>query len=238
MSFFGPRAKVCTWHAGRCGSTVLGDLLNQDTRILWRGEVLERYSMSVEREEVDASLSRVRRLIRNAERQGRRRVLGLEMKYWHLPRLGIDTEWMVRYLDRRGYRHVILERQNLLRVYVSSMAMQRAGPAHLRVGKKQKPVMIGIDPDTAVERMRWFAGFYSDLKQLLPEALLLTYREDLLPDPRIGYQRVVAWLGMESESVEVRYQRTNPGSLEDKVLNWDEVAARLRDTEFAWMLDD
>lgn len=216
---------------------MLGDLLNQDSRVVWRGEVLERYSRAAENEGVGDSHSGARRLIRGAERKSGRHIHGFEMKYWHLVRLHIAPEWMIDHLNRRGYRHILLERRNLLRVYVSGSIMQGAGPAHLKVGEARRAAKIRIEPETALERMRAFGEFYRELRRRLPDALPLAYEDDILPDPRIGYRRVVESLGLLPEAVEVSYQRTNPGSLEDTVLNWEEVAVRLGDTEFAWMLE-
>ena len=38
---------ICMWHISRCGSTIVGDLLDQDSRIVWGSEILETYSKKV-----------------------------------------------------------------------------------------------------------------------------------------------------------------------------------------------
>ena len=39
---------ICMWHIGRCGSTVVGNLWDQDSCIVWGSEILEAYSKKVE----------------------------------------------------------------------------------------------------------------------------------------------------------------------------------------------
>jgi hypothetical protein len=241
VHLFGPRVKLCIWHAGRCGSQVLGDLLNQDSRIVWGGEVLEKYSKAVE----SAGESRkgdpvpgALRLLRKARRRGGRNIFGLEMKYWHLLRLGLTSEWMLDFLNREGYRYFIQERLNLLRLIVSGEVARQTGTRHLKVGDSRRAPAIRIEPDDMRERVREIEEFYEGIKRLLPDAPRITFEEDILPDPRIGYRKVMDMLALEPEEVTVAYRRTNPGKLADILTNAEEIAASLRDTEYAWMLDE
>ncbi|MGF1479266.1 MAG: hypothetical protein ACFB4I_07215 [Cyanophyceae cyanobacterium] len=39
------RPGIFMWHHGRCGSTVLGKLLDQHPDINWRGEIFELYAV-------------------------------------------------------------------------------------------------------------------------------------------------------------------------------------------------
>lgn len=239
MAVFGSsvETRVCLWHAGRCGSTVLGDLLSQHSLIDWGGEVLESYSRN-RRSNRFAALLGARRVIRRAERQAASPVFGLEMKIWHLERLDTTVENMRQFLDGRGYRHVILERLNLLRLIVSGQTAKETGQYHLKTDANTPRPAVTVPLETIREGLEIYGDFYETLRRQMPSALHLTYENDILTDPHIGYRKMLALLELEPESVEVSYRRTTPGRLADRLLNTREVSAGLVDTPHAWMLDD
>lgn len=76
-------------------------------------------------------------------------------------------------------------------------------------------------------------------KVLLNESVLkLSYEEDLLSDPTVGYKKVCSWMGLQAYPVNVTLKRTNTRALTEVLENWDEVAACLEGTSYAWMLHD
>ena len=66
-----------------------------------------------------------------------------------------------------------------------------------------------------------------------PEALQLVYEDDVEADPRVAYEKIIEYLGLPMDSPEVPLRRTNPGSLDDSIVNADEVRERLRTLRWA-----
>ena len=121
FSIFRP-FNVCMWHIGRCGSTVVGDLLNQDGRIVWSSEILEPYSREVETRNLQREAWKgAKRRIRYKQLTAGARIFGFEMKLWHLKRIGVEAKTALNFLKQNKYdKHILLERKNYLRAIVSS----------------------------------------------------------------------------------------------------------------------
>lgn len=236
MFLHGPGVKLCVWHAGRSGSTVLGSLMKQDSRIVWAGEVLHDYSKSA-RSRTGHPLRGAKRLIRRAQRRAGRDVFGIEMKIWHLKHLDTTPERMLEFLNRQGYRHFLLERRNLLRLIISGEVARESGVYHVKVGDSAPATTIRVERETIADGLRIYAEFYERMRELLPDAPRLTYEDDILPDPCIAYRKVLGLLDMKPEDVTVGYRRTNARQVLDILTNGEEIAAWLRDTKHAWMLD-
>jgi hypothetical protein len=68
--------------------------------------------------------------------------------------------------------------------------------------------------------------------------LHLSYEEDIVADPLRAYSRVCEFVGIEPAAPRVDLVRTNPFSYDAILDNVDEVRAVLKDTKYAWMLDN
>ena len=233
------RFNVCMWHSGRCGSSVLGDLLRQDGRIVWGKEILERYSKKVEARNLQgAAWQGAKRRIRYNQLIAGARIFGFEMKIWHLKRMGVEPKTAWGFLKQQKYdKQIILERKNYLRVIVSGFVGQATSKLHCKTGESPVSAKIRLHLRSLRNGLRIFTKFYDEMKRLLPESsLLITYEDDILPDPVVAYGKVVNYLGLTPRHVVVNYQRTNQGNLQEIVVNLDEVREYLKGTQYEWMV--
>ncbi len=62
--------------------------------------------------------------------------------------------------------------------------------------------------------------------------------EDMLADRQAAFGRIQAFLGVDPGPLAEAVERQNPGALRELVRNHDQLAAALRPTPYAWMLDE
>lgn len=149
----------------------------------------------------------------------------------------------------RGIERVaLLERRNALRVILSKYAGERREIWHLRPGDEAPLTQFALDPrsvDFAGIRMplvAWLEEFersYGEARARVAErgGTFLTYEDDVLPDPRIGYRRLCAALGVAALPVDVPLRRATPFPVAALVSNVEAIARELRGTPYAWMLE-
>ena len=239
----GVEGRVGMFHPGRCGSTVLGDLLGQNSRIFWDSEVFDPTVRKIPKKPFAY-------LQRRIERCGKP-IYGFETKLYHPEQLGCDTAHYLEQLEGVGFeRFIFLTRRNVLRLLVSAwMAMAKAEAYHVAAGAKSSLKRIRLDPLKAelggvfaplVDHLRATAGLIADTRQLLNgrDVLDLVYEGDVAENPRRAYLHVCEFLGIEPEPAQVRYGRTTPFPLCDVIENLDEVRAALAGTEFEWMAEE
>lgn len=241
---------IAMLHAGRCGSSVVADLLNQHPEVYWAGELFELmspiyYCMDSGR--------RAEELIANALYRRRTRYFGFDSKYLpeqHLrPELANQSvEGYVGLLRRLGFRHfILLGRRNHLRRAVSVAIGTKTGQWNTR-GEVRRTT-ARIDPDrfmsygTEMPLLHYFRSLdetHARARNALQGQRLLElgYEADIEGDPQVAYRKVCAWLDIAPRAVEVRLRKLNPLPLSDLVDNFEEVERTLRGTPYAWMLQD
>jgi LPS sulfotransferase NodH len=240
-------------HAGRSGSTVVGDMLDQHPEVSWDGEVYQ--PIFQKRQYSDQSLPPITDIdaVRYAVDQSRSviaRHYGFEVKFFHLRVLGADLAPWLDAIEAQmpNLRYVVLRRRNLLRAIVSVVAARASGTWHVDPYDRTRRVRVRIDPDAVfvnrtwgrlIEVLREFERDFAALDGLLAArpSLPLSYEEDVMDDPSIAYAKVCAHLGLQAGTPTVRYARTNPHPLCELMDNHAEVAAALRGSEFEWMLE-
>jgi hypothetical protein len=238
---------VAMFHHGRCGSSVLGDLLDQHSRIRWDGEVFNfKRSFWTERAS-DADRADPLGVLRRRLAKARKPIYGFECKLYHARLIGIPLEELVPKLEAMGFtRFVVLDRRNTLRKVVSSLVASRRGTARLPAGAEPPRTRVRVPVDavpidaTRAPLVELLRGYQDGLRRLATilagrPTLRLRYEDDLAADPLAGYRRVCSFLGVPAQTPEVRLGRTTPWPWREVVENPDEVAAALAGTEFAWM---
>jgi hypothetical protein len=161
--------------------------------------------------------------------------LGLEDFLDAIPALGVE-------------RVALLERRNYLKVLLSSYAGALREQWHVPAYANSTPQVVELDPAatefarTRLPLITWLEEFergYAEARRLVAErgGLYLTYEDDVLPDPRIGYGKLCATLGVPAVEVEVPLTRANPFPVREILRNFDAVDRELRATRFAWMLN-
>jgi len=238
---------VAMFHHGRCGSSVLGDLLDQHPAIRWDGEVFDfKRSFWSERsgapERADALDVLAARLAK-----ARKSVYGFECKFYHAHLIGVALEDLVPRLEALGFsRFVLLDRRNTLRKVISSLVAAQRGSTRLPAGAEAPLLRVRVPVDAVpidatcqplVAHLRDYQQGVQRVATLLADrpCLRLRYEDDLAGDPLAGYRKVCAFLGLPPAQPQVRFARTTPHPWRAVVENADEVVAALAGTEFAWM---
>lgn len=246
------RHNVAMLHTGRCGSSVLGLMLDDHPHITWASELLK--DIGKLRPEGVGGKTMATRMIRRGGNSALTRVYGFETKY--LPQLdlrpehvGMDLPDYLDLLRGLGYdRFILLERKNYLRRAISVEVARQKLQWHTqdkaaeatRVHLDTRAFGTGSQVMTLVELFEQIDHEYRRAQGLLQNdpLLCINYEDDILGDPRIAYRKVCEFVGVEPGEPEVRLKRTNPFGYDQMVTNFEEVADALRGTRYAWMLDE
>ena len=231
----------CLWHSGRCGSTVLTSMLNQHPKIYCAGEILEKYSKRYEGlADKSGGWSGGKWRIRRDMLKGGAKVFGFEMKIWHLSRLGVSISEAMDFLNEINFnKHIVLQRQNYLRVAASGLVLRKTSRSSIKLGSMPTLTKVHIRPEELDSVICKLSDFYTKLKILLgQDCLWLLYEKDILKAPNIAFQKATDFLGLEPVEATVRLGRTNPYPLREIILNFDEISAHLKGTVHEWMLED
>lgn len=257
--------RIALFHAGRCGSTVLGELLAAQGEVFWAGEIFEampeRYGALARAPQAVSRILRrsqrepcsLRALVRPNDYPRRYRVYGFETKYrteQHLRPdwIGLGLDEYLTLLDAQGFEHfVVLHRYNHLRKLVSGIVGARSGKWHTRSAVRDPvPVPLPVDDfrlglwrGTLIECLHDLDAQYTMLLTSLGNrrVLRLNYEEHVSVDPAVAYRLLCDFAGIQPHPVVSRLQKTNPFPLERTVSNWREVVSALRGTPYEWMLD-
>jgi hypothetical protein len=253
ISPFRPEA-VCILHVGRVGSTVLADMLGRHPQIKSVGEIWNREHDKIlaatkfenHKLSQDPFFPLKEKLVKS-----RRKILVFEIKFLHahhMKMLGVDIDGFVNKMTQLGVgKFIILDRKNLLRRAISGVNLRESGVSHLKAGevaqKKKKEFDVDSVPlgnlnvplDDFIQHVR--AG-YADARRATSgyPKLELTYEDDLMNDPTVGYKKCCEFIGVTPKGETARLERTNPYPLIETLSNPEQVAAKLRVTGDEWML--
>lgn len=251
---------VAMFHIGRSGSTVLGNLLNQNPNILWNGEIYHPYvdwnGQKVVSRGKEATIDPVHLIRKKALRAGRR-YYGFEVKFYHLDRTRISlSDYIQRISDIGVDRFIVLKRKNYLRKIVSSSVSFNKYQLNLRsiyssdhhsnsaaatlhkISLNIDNINIDASQKSLIEHLRCYHHNFQKLDAELEnkQALRLTYEDHIAQNPIDGYHSVCDFLGVEKCPVKVNYGKTNPFKLSEIVDNFSDLEKALQNTEFEWML--
>jgi hypothetical protein len=154
---------------------------------------------------------------------------------------------LAMFLERGFDRFVVLKRRNHLRRMVSHCVAEVTQQYHVEKGSVADLQPIVLDPgsirvgEKRQSLLAWFREFddaYARLGSLLARHphCEVVYEEDLESDPRIGFRKVCAFLGIEPGQVEVLFSRTNPFSLAEILVNYDAIRELIERAGYASML--
>ncbi len=244
------------FHLGRSGSTVLGDVLAQHSRIYWGKEIYSPLFADWKREnggrEVRGEMPRdALDLARRHASLAMWRTFGMEVKPFHFDLIGYRGAEYIDGLRRLGFdRFIILDRDNRLRKIVSSVIMHQDPSAkHYRSGDSVSAQKVTLDVErisidfstrTLLECLTDYDQQISSLDELLADdqVLRVVYEEDVEADPIVGYSKICRFLDLQPQSPTVRLKRTNPYPLSELIENYNEVRCYLTGTKYEWMLEE
>ncbi|MEA5466103.1 hypothetical protein [Leptothoe sp. PORK10 BA2] len=251
---------IAMFHIGRSGSTVLGNLLNQNPNVFWDGEVYHTYvdwgGQKALKKGQNPSIDPVK-LLQVQKIKARRRYYGFEVKFYHLDRTNISLPDYVQQISEQGISHfIILKRKNYLRKIVSSYVSFDKKKSRLRTiyesdhhpaDTKAKLHQINLNVNSftidgsrksLLDHLEYYQQSFQKLDTELvnKKVLRLTYEEHIAQGPINGYHQACDFLGISRHPVTVQYGKTNPFKLSEIVENFSEVEKTLNNTEFEWML--
>ena len=233
------RRNVVMLHCGRCGSTVLADLLAQHFELDWDGEIFtETHRFPPHENPISFLLQCVGDSMSS--------MYGIEIKSRQDEIHRIDLDFLFALLDELAFsKTVFLRRRNLVRRLVSSDIAATTNQWHARVRDRleARPVHISVAPgeDGIRCRLEREARALRRIERVLQTRphLALHYEDDVMDDPMRGYTMVRDYLELTPlRRVEVRLRRTNPVPVSAMVSNFAELAQALAGTRFEAMLHD
>jgi len=238
-------------HIGRCGSTVLANMLDQHPKIHWKGEFfnesnLPRYLNQYNTEDPFQALW-------FKSGAAKRRSFGFEIKSHPIQHPSNVDETVQSMIEacvyRLGCRHfILLTRAHLLRRFVSFLAGRERDQWNFRREKTVEKVKVQVPTNsfqfanheaTLLEFFDLFDGISERWKSVIPDecnTIELEYAHDILGHPEEAYQRVIRWLELEPWEAEIENRKVNKEPLPTLVKNWDEVCSMLAGTQYEWML--
>ena len=248
---------VATWHEGRCGSSVLGALLNQHSQIQAANEIFSRY---MPRRWGDKPVPPIDRVLQQTVAEARQPVLNIEIKSLRAQNRSLYADlplehWFEQLLAHGFRRQLILHRCNGLRRMVSHLMAQRSGvyvqasaaPEHerspllvntaaIQEGAETHDLVHWLDIHAATHREMVEALQHFCASHALPAPLQLVYEESLEADPQVAYRQVCEWLELKPEPVTLLHRRINPEPLPQLIATWGEICRLIEPTTHAWML--
>jgi hypothetical protein len=238
-------------HVGRCGSTVLGNLLSQNPEIYWDAKLhrkaQELYGDSIKRLDYPQWTKRQFSI-------SRARYYGFEFKI--LPDqypaiLGTSTKEFLDQCQLIGVTHyILLMRRNTLRHVVSHYASKNRGNWHISQTDSARLQQFTIDIDhittgsspgrPLIDYLQEVENTHNEVREILndQDILEIEYENDIdAKGARFAYHKVCEFLKINPIEVEVINKRVNPFPLRDTIQNYDEITMKLKGTAFEWMLE-
>jgi hypothetical protein len=249
---------VAMFHAGRSGSTVLGNLFNQHPDLFWDSEVLQAQRLNPLPGYVSGRI--IRQIKFHLQARRRRcvaRYYGFEAKPIQVSNLGMTTESFIYLLNSLGYeRFIVLERRNLLRIIVSHLVAKKSGNFHNKNSKElpetqdkeksSRELYLNLQAvpfqgtkEPLITQLKNLQQEFIEIKRSLNDygSLQLVYEDDIEREPRVAYRKVCEYLDIPILPVEIQYRKTNPTHLSNIIENFEDLAIALWGSEFEWMLD-
>jgi len=248
-----PRSVVVEVHHGRCGSTVVGDLLDQHSKIHWDSEIyylpgwmdtiMSKQRRTFERDGIEHMRERIR--------ASKKEIYSFEFQPHNLVPMGVE---MIEYLtlcEESGTSHFIhLSRKNILRKVISSLVAMERKVFHYKIGETPPLTRMKIHTDhiyikdtgsSLVEYIEQTLRQEKEISEFMRSkgrrGLFMSYEDDVEKNPFVGYRKVCEFLGEEPEKAEIRFSKaTAIFRMEDIVENWNDVVAALMGTRHEWML--
>ncbi|MEE2639114.1 MAG: hypothetical protein VX768_00685 [Planctomycetota bacterium] len=251
----GKTGRCCCFHFGRCGSTLLGNMLDRHSKISWGGELFHALHEPAQPDTAIRGPEDALSLLDQALQHCRSPWYGFETKFQHLDPNGLNKglEEFIAHLRERGFHYfILLKRKNYLRQAISVARGQQTRQWHFQTGTPSPGVRaVSLDPERlglgGTDREMIECFHFLDQTYLEAEATLnahhcnwiqLEYETDLESDPRGGFQKVASFLGLDPETPDACLQKIGGQPLAEMLDNLDAVSNRLTGTAYQWMLHE
>ncbi|MBK9332794.1 MAG: FkbM family methyltransferase [Ignavibacteria bacterium] len=246
------KGNIVMFHLGRCGSSVLGSLLDQHPQIHWDSEIFH-YIYNNEMEEKKMTTDPMN-LLKIRMSWPHKDYYGFETKFTEEEHLRKELANMniLNYLsalsDLDYDKFILLKRKNYLKQIISLIAAKQTKTFHTTTEMKEankvkidpKKVWFGNKTFTLVELFEYFDKEYKVLENLISQknSLSLTYEDDILENPLVAFNKVCNFLGIHSNDPSIIHKRTNPFAVNKLIENIEKITKVIKPTKYAWMLND
>lgn len=232
--------RIAIIHAGRCGSTIMGEMLHRYEGVYFDGEIFndQRYVEEYQHYKYDPfALLQYIGYSANVPRY----VFAMKPFPNEEPRINdFGITELVEALQSVGVTHYILtRRENHLKRKASSIIANATSIWHSREKVKRKVSIYIPYDEEMLQSFQEVDKQYDQLEQAIPEnqLLKLSYEEDIEKDPLIGHRKICDFIGLEFTDPGFVSERTNPFRLEDNVINYKELKTTLKGSALEWMLE-
>lgn len=236
-------------HPGRCGSTVLGNMLHRHSSIRWDREVFTRLKRNPIPIDDDGNVvwrDYMSFMIERCKLPN----LGIDIKVRHIVKqkiFGEDVkEAMAALTAAFDFEFIFLVRQNHLERWLSTAVVQETSRFQYREGEVAPQIDLPL-PEVIKDRAYnvdalpvndWLDHVQAIDAELLQIAtqrngLVLSYEEDILHDPRIACRRVLDFAGLEHEDVQPLFVKTDWRPLSKRLSNFSDLKRMLRPDHYA-----
>ncbi|WKN33483.1 hypothetical protein PZB74_09080 [Porifericola rhodea] len=245
---------VAMFHFGRCGSTILANMLSQHPDIYWDGEVFEQMRVG---SLIELKITKDPIKLLDIKLHAKKcKFYGFETKAFkeeHLRKdlLNMRFEQYFQELLKLGFgKFILLKRNNYLRQMLSLYMGWKAKVWHIKQNERFKEQKVILDvkdtkignttKPTLLHLFEDFDNYYAIIESSVKgyDNLILSYEDDVLPDPMIGYSKICSFLGAGSFPAEINLKKTNTQALSEAIENFDEIKEILIGTKYEWMLTD
>ncbi|HEX2997894.1 MAG TPA: hypothetical protein VHP14_23930 [Anaerolineales bacterium] len=163
-------------------------------------------------------------------------VVGFKVFYNHLT----EEEWS-KLLACRELKAIHLTRRNRLRTVISlEIAFKTGQWTQSGNSGKPKEKRVTLDPLKLINRLEQIEeGESATRRRFCERQMLEIVYEELVRSPEKVFESVGAYLGVAGiDPGKIRLKRQNPETLQQLIVNYDEVASVLQNTRFAECLSD
>ena len=235
-------------HHGRCGSSVVGNLLVQNPNIHWASELYSSMlaKWQEENQQINFHLAKEPivekpiEFLKNSMNETTKPYYGVVFKPFHFTIANSSTMEFLNQSFLLNFTYFILiRRKNSLRIIVSDKVARKKNTWHScgeDIAKLEKIHLPLNQHKPLVKRIRNSEKQMQEVETLLAgkNVLNLTYEDDIEQDPQSAYRSICEFVNMEATKASVNYNKTNPFPLKDIIENFAEVKAALHNTPYEW----
>lgn len=247
------QTRVCCFHFGRCGSTLLGNMLNAHSQLNWKSEIF--HSLHENSRSNTKNADGIEILNSILEESATKKHLGIETKFQHLDSNGLDME-LEDFLSLLGQlnftKFIVLSRRNYLRQAISVARGQMTKTWHVTSSGELpddspfefdlEQVSLGGTNRTLLDCFEFLNTTYDKaiglFQSLGLDVLKLEYESDLEQDASIGFRKTVSFLGIRNEAPRISLRKLEQRPVSEIVANFSDIKRALANTPYEWMCQE
>ncbi|QEC69589.1 sulfotransferase [Panacibacter ginsenosidivorans] len=144
---------------------------------------------------------------------------------------------MIEYIKKNDIKVILLLRENLLKNTLSDLRARDTGVYHNSGNVAEKLPKFNVDIPQLEKKMEEIAGIQKELENVTSSmnTLKITYEDFENWDATIS--KVLNFINVENIQLPPVSKKLNPDKLEDMIENYDEMAAWLKQKNYAHFLD-